>query len=66
MADQNRSNFTTFDHEKVEHVEEEPDQQGQSELKAHLPLHAETRLTCALVSISYCSNMIAETPSVCA
>jgi L-asparagine transporter-like permease len=45
MADQNRSNFTAFAREKREHVEEEPDQRGQHEFRAHLLLHKETMLT---------------------
>ncbi len=51
MTKQNRSNFTTFDREKVEHVEEEPDQWGQSELKARLPLHGETKLTIVCLTL---------------
>ncbi len=42
MADQNDGIFTTFDRKKLEHVEEELDQRGQSEFWARLLFHEET------------------------
>jgi L-asparagine transporter-like permease len=51
MADQNGSIFTTFDREKLEHVEEELDQGGQSESRVRLLLHEETRLTIVCLAL---------------
>jgi L-asparagine transporter-like permease len=51
MPDQNGSTFTTFDREKLEHVEEELDQRGQSEFWARLLLQEETRLTIVCLAL---------------
>ena len=51
MADQNDSTFSTFDREKLEQVEEEPDQRGQSECWARLLLHEESRLTIVCLAL---------------
>jgi L-asparagine transporter-like permease len=51
MADQNGGTFTTFEHERVEHIEEELDQRRQSECWARLLLHEETRLTIVCLAL---------------
>jgi lipopolysaccharide export LptBFGC system permease protein LptF len=51
MADQNDSIFTTFARKKLEYVEEELGQRGQSEFWARLLFHEETRLTIVCLAL---------------